>query len=61
MDRTYRKNGRMLNTFNILTRKPTGKRPLGTARREENIINYLKETGVDIKKWIDSVQFISIS
>ena len=38
----------------ILTGKPTGKRPLGIPRREDNIGIYLKEIGVNTKSWIDS-------
>ena len=46
------------SSFEILTGTPAGKRPLGSPRRrcEENIRTYLKETGVNIRIWIDAVQ-----
>ena len=37
----------------ILTSKPTGKRPLG---REDSIRMDLKEVGISTKNWVDSTQ-----
>ena len=44
--------------FNILTGKPTGKRPVGRPRRRwEDIIRVdLKEIGFDTRNWVDSAQ-----
>ena len=46
------------NSFNILKRKPTGKRPLSRPRRrwEDNFRKDLEEIGANTRKWIDSVQ-----
>ena len=46
------------SVFKILTRKPTGKRPLGRPmhRWEDNIRIDLKEIGINMKNWIDSSQ-----
>ena len=42
----------------ILTRKPTGKRPLGrfTRRWEDNIRMDRKEIGFNTRNWVDSAQ-----
>ena len=44
------------NIFNMLTGKPTGKRPLGRPRRrwEDNIRMYLEEIGINAGNWVDS-------
>ena len=44
------------SAFNILTGKPTGKRPLGRPRRrlEDNIRMDLEEIGVNLGNWVDS-------
>jgi hypothetical protein len=44
--------------FNILTGKPTGKRPLGRPRRrwEDNIRTDIEEMGIDAGNWVDSAQ-----
>ena len=44
--------------FKILTRKPTGRRPLGRARRrwEDNIRMDLEWIGANERNWIDSAQ-----
>jgi hypothetical protein len=44
--------------FNILTGKPTGKRPLGRPRYgcENNIRVDIKEIGVYTRNWIGSTQ-----
>ena len=46
------------SAFKILTRKPTGKRPLGRPRRrwENNIRMYLEEIGINARNWVDSAQ-----
>ena len=46
------------STFNILTGKPTGKRPLGRPRRrwEDNIRIYLEEIGISGRNWVYSAQ-----
>ena len=46
------------SAFKILTRKPTGKRPLGRPRRrwEDNIRMDLEEIGINAGNWIDSAQ-----
>ena len=46
------------NAFNILTGKPTGKRPLGRPRRrwEDNIKMDLEEIGINAGNWVDSAQ-----
>ena len=46
------------SAYKILTGKPTGKRPLGRPRRrwDDNIRIDLKEIGIDIRNWVDSVQ-----
>ena len=50
----------IIRCFQILTGKPTGKRPLGKPRRrwEDNIRNYLKEIGINTGNWVDSAQDI---
>ena len=44
------------SAFNILTGKPTGKRPFGRLRRRwnDNIRMDLEEIGINGKNWIDS-------
>ena len=44
--------------FNILTGNPTGKRPAERPRRrwEDNIAMGLKEIGINMRIWVDSVQ-----
>ena len=46
----------------MLTDKPTGKRPLGRARRrwEGNIRKNLKEIGINMRNWVDSSQIRTI-
>jgi hypothetical protein len=46
------------SAFNILTRKPTGKRPLRRPRRrwEDNIRMDLDEIDINEDNWIDSAQ-----
>ena len=46
------------STFNILTGKPTGKRPLGRPRRrwEDTIRMDLQEIGINTRNWVDSAQ-----
>ena len=46
------------SAFNILTGKPTGKRPLGRPRRrwEDNIRMDLEEIGTNAGNWVDSAQ-----
>ena len=46
------------NTFNILTGKPTGKRPLGRPRLrwEDNIRMDLEDIGINTRSWVDSAQ-----
>ena len=44
------------SAFKILTGKPTGKRPLGRSRWEDNIRMNLKEIGLDTRNWVDSAQ-----
>ena len=46
------------SAFNILTGKPTGKRPLGRPRRrrEDNIRMDLEEIGINAGNWVDSAQ-----
>ena len=46
------------SAFEILTGKPTGKRPLGRPRRrwEENIRMDLEELGISADNWVDSAQ-----
>ena len=46
------------SAFNILTGKPTGKRPLGRPRRrwEDNIRMDLEEIGIEAGNWVDSAQ-----
>ena len=40
----------------LLTGRPTGKRPLGRPRRrwDDNIRMYLKEIGINTRNWVDS-------
>jgi hypothetical protein len=47
------------SAFKILTRKPTGKRPLGRPRQrwEDNIRMDLKETGINTRNWVDSAHY----
>ena len=51
-----REEGR--SAFEILTGKPTGKRPLGRPRRrwEDNIRMDLEEIGINAGNWVDSAQ-----
>ena len=46
------------SAFNILTDKPTGKRPLGRPRRrwEDNIRMDLEEIGINAGNWVDSAR-----
>ena len=46
------------SAFNILTGRPTGKRPLGRPRHrwEGNIRMDLVELGINEGNWVDSVQ-----
>ena len=46
------------SALNILTGKPTGKRPLGRSRRkwEDNIRMDLKEIYISTSSWVDSAQ-----
>ena len=46
------------SAFKILTRKPTGKRPLGRPRRrwEDNIRMFHEEIGINAGNWVDSAQ-----
>ena len=46
------------SAFEILTGKPTEKRPLGSPRRrwEDNIRMDLKEIGINTGNWVDSAQ-----
>ena len=46
----------LCHNFNILTCKPTGKRPLGKPRYrwEDNIRMDLKEIGVSMRNWVES-------
>ena len=46
------------NAFNILTGKPTGKRPLGRPRRrwEGNIRMDLEERGINVGNWVHSAR-----
>ena len=46
------------SAFNILTGKPTGKRPLGRPRRrwENNIRMDLEEIGINAGNWVDLAQ-----
>ena len=46
------------SSLNILTGKPTGKRPLGRPRRrwEDNIRMNLEEIGNNAWNWVDSAQ-----
>ena len=46
------------SAFKILTRKPTGKGPLGRPRRrwEDNIRMDLEEIGVNTGNWVDLAQ-----
>ena len=46
------------SAFNILTGKPTGKRPLGRPRRrwEENTRMHLKEIGINVINWVGLAQ-----
>ena len=46
------------SAFNILTGKPTRKRPLGRPRRrwEDNIRIDLEEIGINAGNWVDSAQ-----
>ena len=40
----------------MLTGKPTGKRPLGRPRWEDNIRMDLEEVGINARNWVDSAQ-----
>ena len=46
------------SVFNILTGKPTGKRPFGrpSCRWEDNIRMDLEERGIKMRNWLDSAQ-----
>ena len=46
------------SAFKIVSRKPTGKRPLGSLRRrwEDNIRMDLEEIGINAGNWVDSAQ-----
>ena len=46
------------SVFNILTDAPIGKRPIGRPRRrwEDHIRMNLKEIGINMRHWVDSVQ-----
>ena len=44
------------SAFKILTCKPTGKRPLGRRRWEDNIRMDLEEIGINAGNWVDSAQ-----
>ena len=44
------------SAFKILTAKPTGKRPLGRPRWEDNIRMDLEEIGINEGNWVDSAQ-----
>ena len=48
----------MRSAFNILTGKPTGKRPLGRPRRrwEDNIRMDLEEVGINAGNLVDSAR-----
>ena len=48
------------SSLNLLTDKPTGKRPLGRPRRrwEHNIRMDVKEISVSVRNWVDLVQDI---
>ena len=56
MGRACSQNGR--SAFKILTRKPTGKRPLGRPRHrwENNIRIDLEEIDINACNWVDSAQ-----
>ena len=58
MGRSCSQNGRGKSSFKTLTGKPTGKRPLGRARRrwEDNIRMDLEEIGINAGNWFDSAQ-----
>ena len=47
-----------MNSFKLLTGKPTGNRPLGRPRRiwEENIRMNFKEININTRNWVDSAQ-----
>ena len=44
------------SVVNILTCTPSGKRPLGMRRWEDNIRMDLKEIGINTSNWVDSAQ-----
>ena len=44
------------SALKMLTGKPTGKRPLGRSRWEDNIRMDLEEIGINTDNWIDSAQ-----
>ena len=46
------------SAFNILTGKPTGKRPLGRPKHrwKDNVRMYFKEIGINTRNWVDSAQ-----
>ena len=46
------------SAFKTLTGKPTGRRPLGRARRrwEDNIRMGLEEIGINVRNWVDLAQ-----
>ena len=47
-----------MNSFKILTSKPTGRRPLERPRRrwEDNIRMDIEEIGINAGNWFDSAQ-----
>ena len=45
------------SAFRILKGKPTGKRPLGRRRWEDNITMDLEEIGINAGNWVDSAQY----
>ena len=48
------KEGR--SAFKMLTGTPAGNRSLGRPRWEDNIRMDLKEIGINMRNWVDSVQ-----
>ena len=55
MGRSSSQNEEGRSAFNILTSKPTGKRPLGRPRRrwEDDIRMDLREIGNNTRNWVD--------
>ena len=58
MGRTCRENGRMLEIFQHVNNKPTGKRPPRRPRRrqEYNVRIDLKEIGANARNWVNAAQ-----